>query len=195
MGRPWGGGKPTPASFFELDIRWLKRQGMLRPGKLSWVREIVNGNRRGLLSFLAGEGEGVINIAGHRQWVLIEETPVHLGGARQWFRCPRCSRLAAKIYGSPRAGGPAFTCRSCKRIAYPSQNEDKRYLSVRRAQRIRESLGGSPNLTLSFPPKPKGMHRTTYDRAHATAMALEQRSLASMAATVEKIRRRCAARG
>lgn len=196
MGRPWGGGKPTPASFFELDIRWLKRQGMLRPDALSWVQEHINGKPRGRLSFLAGEGEGVVTIEGRRQLVLIEEMPVHLGGSRPWFRCG-CGKRCAKIYGSPYAGGSRFTCRSCKRIAYPSQSEDPRYRPTRRAQRIRERLGGSANLCMPFPVKPKGMHWATYDQAHAKAAAFEQRGIAGMMKTLERMHARigAAARG
>jgi hypothetical protein len=36
--------------------------------------------------------------------------------------------------------------------------------ALRRAQGIRERLGGSANMTKPFPEKPKGMHWSTYNR-------------------------------
>src|SRR5215213_3763885 len=47
--RPSGGGRLTPISFFELDVRWLKRQGALIPGGRRVVGQTVNGRflRRG----------------------------------------------------------------------------------------------------------------------------------------------------
>ena len=41
--RPSGGGRLTPISFFELDVRWLKRQGAFIPGWRREVRQTVNG--------------------------------------------------------------------------------------------------------------------------------------------------------
>ncbi len=192
MGRPWGGGKPTPASFFSLDVRWLKREGLLRPGSVARVSETLNGKHRGAMTLTAAADCIVLDIEGRRQTIDLTETSVFLGGSRPWFVCS-CGRRCAKVYGSNRAGGSRFACRTCKRIAYPSQSEDPRFRPTRRLQAIRESLGGSANLTLPFPPKPKGMHWRTYDQAHAKAQRFEQRTLAGMMATLERMRARMAA--
>ena len=45
-----------------------------------------------------------------------------------------------------------------------------------RAQRIRQRVGGSPNMLEDFPPKPKGMHWRTYERKVAEWMAAERRA-------------------
>lgn len=178
MPRPWGGGWPTPASFNQLDIRWLKRKGLLQSGVRSritfsspyptapWVREF--------LIFVDGD-EIEIRHEGRTQHLGIVETPVHLGGARPWFRCPSCGGRAAILYG------PRFACRKCKHVAYPSQRESPRYRPLQRAQKIRMRLGGDANITLPFPPRPKGMHRVTYWEWQAKAAAHEQRALGALA--------------
>lgn len=187
MGRPWGGGKATPASYFELDIRWLKRKGLLQPGRVSTLREIYFGEPRGVVELAADDGHVALTMHGRMQWLRITETPVHLGGARPWFRCG-CGRRAAKVYGSPNPGGSPFACRECKRLAYPSQRVDPRHRPTRMAQHIRMHLGGSANLAQPFPDKPKGMHWTTYERHRQRAQAYEQRGLLGLQATLQRLR-------
>jgi hypothetical protein len=135
MGRPSGGGRPTPISYFELDVRWLKRQDALRPGTLTPVEEWINGRFRGRIQVLAHDG-GVELVTGRRrQFVPIVHTDQHLGGRRPWFLCD-CGRRAAILYGAP------FQCRCCRKIAYPSQRENTRFQKLRRGQKIRSKLDG-----------------------------------------------------
>jgi hypothetical protein len=191
MARPSGGGKPTPGSFFRLDVRWLKREGLLEPGRATTLRETHYERPRGVVGIEADESGVTVTANGRTQWLGITVTPVHLGGSRPWFRCG-CGNRAAILYGSPHTGGPRFACRECKGLAYPSQREDPRYRPTTMASRIRQQLGGSPSLAAPFPDKPKGMHWTTYERRRARGQAYEQRGLAGMAAAVERLRRRIA---
>jgi hypothetical protein len=57
-----------------------------------------------------------------------------------------------------------FLCRHCYDLVYESQRENGMTRALRRAQAIRERLGGSGNMTKPFPEKPKGMHWRTYKR-------------------------------
>jgi hypothetical protein len=107
-------------------------------------------------------------------------TRCHLGGARPWFRCSvsvsgrPCGRRVAKLY----LRGHVFACRQCCGLAYASQSENPRYRAISRVQKIRMRLGGSANLLKPFPKKPRGMHRMTYYRLSARAMAAQERSIA-----------------
>jgi hypothetical protein len=107
-------------------------------------------------------------------------TRCHLGGARPWFRCNAsvgarpCGRRVAKLY----LRGHVFACRQCCGLAYASQSENRRYRAISRVQKLRMRLGGSPNLLERFPKRPRGMHRMTYYRLSAKAMAAHERSIA-----------------
>jgi hypothetical protein len=100
-------------------------------------------------------------------------TRCHLGGARPWFRCS-CGRRAAILY---MRSAPVLGCRHCRGLAYRSQQEIPRHRAIRRAQKLRMRLGGSANLLKPFPERPRGMHRITYYRLSARAMAAQERSI------------------
>jgi hypothetical protein len=167
MGRPSGGGRPTPISYFELDVRWLKRQGALRPGTLTPVEEWINGRLRGQILVVARAGNVELVAGVQRQFVPIGHTAQHISGARAWFQCD-CGKRAAILYG------PRFLCRKCRGIAYPSQRETLRDRKLRRARKVRMILGGSASMLDPFPDKPKGMHWRSYHRLWAQYLGMER---------------------
>jgi hypothetical protein len=86
-----------------------------------------------------------------------------------------CGRRVAKLYLRDAA---VFACRHCCGLAYASQQEIPRHRAISRAQKARMRLGGSANLLERFPKKPRRMHRMTYYRLSAKAMAVQERSIA-----------------
>jgi hypothetical protein len=176
----WGS-KSTTESQHRIDIRWLKKQGYLQPGKfglLSWSRR---NKETGSIGFRMEADRMVLNYR-HRphngEWEKVEQTvsfdrtPCNYGGHRTWFLCPRCWKRVAVLYGS----GKYFFCRHCCDLIYSSQQESRPYRLLRKARKIRERMGGSANLSDSFPDKPKNMHWKTYwrllDRAeHASTVS------------------------
>jgi len=100
------------------------------------------------------------------QQVPIEWSPCRFGGARPWFVCSvcrdgiYCGRRVVSLYGA----GRLFACRHCYGLAYHSQQESRNQRGLWKAQKIRMRLGGSASTLDEFPPKPKGMHRRTYER-------------------------------
>jgi hypothetical protein len=168
----WGG-KTTTESQHRIDIRWLKKQGYVRPGNigsLSWSR---GQERTGSIGYRMEAHRMILNYR-HRphggEWEEVEEvvnfdrTPCNYGGHRTWFLCPRCRRRVIVLYGA----GKYFLCRHCHGLAYASQQESVTDRSARKERKIRERLGGS-NLFEPFPEKPKGMHWKTYQRLHDEA--------------------------
>ena len=170
-GRRWHfGSKDTTEGYHSLDVRWLKREGLLTPGanrRITWSRqdEVVAS-----INISAAEGRVVLTYR-HRSaggdWqdesypVELVTTPCQMGGERHWFLCPTrgCGRLVAVLYG-----GGIFACRKCHQLAYPSQREPAYGRAALRVDRIRNKLGWTPGLANGHGEKPKGMHWRTFDR-------------------------------
>jgi hypothetical protein len=159
----------TLDDFYAVDLRYLRRQQLLRPGYHGSLRWLRGGHETGSIRFVAGSDDITLSYrtrdrsTGHweniREVVPLLRTPQPLGGGRVWFACPHCRRRCAVLYG-----GRRFLCRRCVAAPYGSQNEGNHDRLLRRAQAIRVRLGGSGSLDEPFLPKPKGMHWKTYDR-------------------------------
>src|SRR4051812_32162561 len=118
---------------------------------------------------------------GSDQWDEVTETvwivriPCRYGGSRPYFMCPGvvkgtgCGRRVAKLFGS----GRYFLCRHCYRLAHTSQSEDTWDRTMRRANKIRQRLGGDPGIAAPFPKKPKRMWERTYRRLRQRAFEAE----------------------
>ena len=155
------GGRATTCQYQQLDVRLWQRSGLLeRFGRFRWGYWDVS------VSFAARSRPDWVFLSRldhsptkYQVWLVW--TPCNYGGARPWFLCPRecCGHRVAILY----AGG-TIACRHCRNLAYPSQQESQRKRTLRRAQAIRIKLGGSASLAEPFPPRPKGMHRRTYQR-------------------------------
>ena len=161
--------KSTTESQHRIDIRWLKKQGYLRPGNLgslSWSR---GDNQTGSIGFRMEADRMILNYRYRphggewenvEQAVSFDQTPCNYGGHRTWFLCPRCWKRVAVLYGA----GKYFFCRHCYDLTYSSQQENRADRLMRKARKIRYRLGGSGNLIEPFPDKPKNMHWKTYWR-------------------------------
>ena len=174
--------KVTTDELPALDIRWLAREGLLdgRMHAVSWT------SRRGEQSvLLRGDHERVTLLHALpradgtsrevRERLPLVRTPCHLGGARAWFSCPGCGRRVAQLFG----GETGFRCRYCLRLAHGSTRESSGERLLRRADRLRERLGGHAGLG-NLPDRPRGMHRRTYYRLLDTIVDLEEAALRSV---------------
>jgi hypothetical protein len=122
--------------------------------------------------------------------VPLEWTPCNFGGERPWFVCPgdRCGRRVAILYGP----GKYFLCRNRYDLRYESQREDKKNRALRRAQKIRQRLGGSANMMEPFPDKPKGMHHDTYMRLFKEHYEAETEHLTGLREWLDELQKRIA---
>jgi hypothetical protein len=170
----WGGGKRTTESQHRIDIRWMKRQGYLRAGTMGNLIWSNRGEQTGLITYSIVEEGMVLNyryrINGGEwqpveQRIIFDRTPCNYGGYRTWFRCPRCGKRVALLYGA----GKLFLCRHCYDLAYGSQQEGQLDRLMRKARKIRHRLGAEDDLTMPIWQKPKGMHEKTYLRLRSEA--------------------------
>ena len=171
-------GSTGPSAYSDVDD--LQRKGCLKPGWSGSWEWTCDGERVAWIDLRAEEDRlrlsyGVSLNGGNREQVKEAVRLAHVscrfGGTRPYFICPglangsACGRRVSKLYGA----GLYFSCRHCYRLAHASQSESASDRSVRRANKVRERLGGDPGTAAEFPPRPKGMWRRTYARLREQA--------------------------
>jgi hypothetical protein len=190
--------KTTTSECHSVDVRYLHREGLLTPGRWFSLRWSRAGRETGSIrSAVIGneKPEKVILTYHHRsvpgeEWQDVQQpvslswTACNFGGERPWFVCPgaACGRKVAILYGP----GRYFLCRHCCDLTYESQRENEMHRALRRAQTIRERLGGSANMRKPFPERPKGMHHETYWRLREEHNEAEMAQLVAMREWLEK---------
>lgn len=186
-------GRPTLDSRQRLDVRWMHRQGYLRPGVSGTLRWSCRGVETGLIQYGSEGNRLVLNYKvrdeGESDWrpytyaVTVEWLPCHFGGHRPLLLCPRCGRRVAVLYG-----GEIFVCRRCTGLSYQSQRESAAGRAQLHAETLRERLGWTPGLLELEGGKPKGMHWATYERLTALHRAYAGITLAEWDRWGEKLR-------
>jgi hypothetical protein len=172
-------------SYLSLDVGKLNRAGFFEPGAVRWwgwldadgeetaSLAIATESRQRILLLYRPTSGYVGDIAcdardkadlhrGDHSWIVyplwVTWTPCNYGGSRPWLHCPNrgCGRRVAKLY----LGNIYFACPRCYRLAYTSQTERRRERLQRRQDKLLRRLDSDESCLN----KPKGMHRTTFER-------------------------------
>src|SRR5215467_9559082 len=178
---------PTCESARSIDLAWLRRRGMLKPGphSLEWSSR---GEPAGSISVIA-QVEGVrllywvTGSNGERssvnEFVPFAYSQTRFGGRRQWLMCLKCGRRCRRIFG-----GRHFRCRQCHGLVYASRNESPAQRAMHRADRIANRLHdmwkGTTKGKWEFPPKPPRMRWKTYWRLAREYDELRRRWMAGV---------------
>jgi hypothetical protein len=139
-------------------------------------------------AYRQGDTVVVVSWRGIVSNVDLVSTAMHFCVRREWFKCPACTRGVRIRYG------PAFACRLCQRLNYPSTRQGSRDRSITRAVLPRRCLGGDSSLLEPFPRRPKGMKRKTWWRLYLKTSRDEQCGIAGMAAAVARLSEQLEAR-
>ena len=170
--------KTTTDQVKRIDIRFMKKQGLLKPnmaGTLHWsVRSEPSGSIRYTcyidylqLSFRhrnrGGEWQPV------EQHIPFDRTACNFGGERLWFLCPNCSKRVGLLYGV----GKLFLCRHCYELPYSSQNSGHMDNLIEQKHRLGERIFEHYEYGEGWGKK-KGMHWSTFNRLHTKYERYEQ---------------------
>jgi hypothetical protein len=186
-------GRPTVEEVPRLDVMQLRKAGALEDGwRGGWQWIWTSGRRSNIAVTVEGELvhlDFTVRI-GQRapekihQSVQVTWSPCRFGGARPYWLCPGCGRRCAVLHGLRH-----FACRRCNNLSYASQRERAVDRSQRRADRLRRTLGGEPGLG-RIPPRPKGMHHSTYERHLEQIFAADEATGAHLEAMLARLQRR-----
>ena len=164
-------------SGLKLNLNRLARRGFIQPGAyrgsgISWTNnytgeQIASGF---ITADMNGPEEGWfrIQIGNLDQRIILISRPRHFGGRQWYFICPSMNRRVSVLWKPP--GARSFACRQKwgRQVAYNSQfstpvdraHEGKAKINSRLC-----SIGGLDADDWEFPPKPKWMRWSTYNRA------------------------------
>lgn len=197
-GRPSGSGRGTVASCRSIDVNRLHHEGCLRAGWMGGWQWTRDGEKVASINLRAERDRMNLTYrvrSGGGEWEDVAETArivrvaCRFRGARPYFIYPgvvngiACGRRVAKLHGP----GRYFLCRHCYRLAHASQSEGIWERTLRRANKIRQRLGGDPGVAAPFPPKPKGMWRRTYERLRVRAFQAEMNADEGFALRAERL--------
>jgi hypothetical protein len=184
-------------TYHAIDLAWLERQKMLKPGRMSsikWTHAAGAAVSVGLVSsddcvqftYRYRTGHSVQQA---REIVSFTHTQTCFGGRRRWFACPQCNKACRVLFGVP------FRCRRCRGLHYSSQYQFAGGRAANRLQSLRTRLGGSADLLAPFPTRPRHMQRQTYARLEARNLELVGRFASGIAGDLARLERRIASRG
>lgn len=168
-GNHWRSSRATCEGSKRIDLRYMRRQGLLRTGSQGTLCWTHNGKPDGRINYrcypdsleieyctrpYGGEWENVLE---RFQFDRIDQP---FGGNRLYFRCLRCHGRCLVLYG-----GARFRCRKCQNLVYQCQSGDSADRAAIQMRKLCERLQKPWESDFDYlPPKPKGMHWQTYDR-------------------------------
>lgn len=167
-----------------IDIRYMKRRGMLKAGwggSLNWTR---CGEPSGEINYLCYNDHLQLNFRyrehggdwqSMEQRITFDRTSCNYGGERLWFLCPRCSKRVGLLC----CDGPLFLCRHCYQLPYASQQQGRMDRLIDQKHKLGEQLFEHYDYGEGWGKK-KGMHWKTYHCLHARYKALERQWLLYM---------------
>lgn len=178
----WGSGrqngKPLAEEAKRIDVNWMLRKGLLKPGasgrgSLSWncggdpagnisyTYDMIDPDKAEMVLCFTVTRRGEASGTDHVQTIRLSYTLPTYGGRRWWMHCPYTGRRAAKLYCP--AGASTFACRHAYGIAHRSQRRPADFRPFDALFALQRRLGCTEGWE-QFIRRPKSMWQRTYDR-------------------------------
>jgi len=131
--------KSLVTEYHALNILELARGGRLYPfSKYDWVWRTDKGARQTTVTItvLTDALQVTFSMGIHQlvqQKVQLTYSLGPRGGKRRWFVCPTCRQRVGVLY---HANGLPFRCRTCCKLAYPSQYQSRDQSYGRQARMV-----------------------------------------------------------
>lgn len=142
-----------------IDLRMLKRAGLLKPGEctydtLCWRNQDLEVLEVRIFVDLSDEDDASIRIAGDvpDQRAAIECVPCPYGGYRCYFLCPLAGRRCEQLF----LVDDTFASRKAHRLTYASQSEDDLSRARRKVRKLHRQVEGDSSYA-----RPRGSKRYT----------------------------------
>lgn len=188
-------GRRTVEGQYRLDASDLKRRGLTRNGSVSHLYWKGSDSAPGpSLKVLGGEDVITLSYAwrrGEQPWqdheerVALRHHERNFGGTETYFLCPKCARTVKRLYG----GGVRYLCRHCHNLVHASTQERPGNRATRKNQKLRRRIGAEIGLGDWIGPKPKGMHRKTFEKISARIHAAESEVYDDMLVLLNRMQR------
>lgn len=140
-----------------IDLRVLKRAGLLKPGEcmydtLCWRNQDLEALEVRIFVDLSDEDDASIRIAGGvpSQRAAIERVPCPFGGYRCYFLCPLTSKRCEQLF----LVDSIFASREAHKLTYASQSEDELSRARRKVRKLHEQVEGDTRHA-----RPRGRNR------------------------------------
>lgn len=197
----WQTGKTTTDASKSLDIRFMRKNGWLIPGRTGALSWSVRGKSSGSIGYTVHDDRLELNYkctphGGEstpiKQNIYFIKTSCNYGGERVWLMCPYCGSRREVLY----LHSCRFACRKCADLAYNCQQEQPLDRNYRQARKIRHKLKTNYEWNLFEPDnlsdspiyKPKGMHQKTFDRLRYKQSLYINSGLQYVSVYLDKIR-------
>lgn len=195
------GGRPVAEEALRIDIAWMLREGLAKPGQsiTGTLRWTCRGEPSGNVSYacdMRDPDNGMLELRfkvtrqregtskDYVQRIRLSYTQPHFGGRRWWMHCPHTGERVGKLYVP--SGGDIFASRKAWRIGYRSQRiaaHDRPFEGLFRLQR---RLGCPEGWEMPIR-RPKGMHHRTFERFEDEYWRLDQRCGLAIAGVMARL--------
>ncbi len=153
--------RPIVEDFLNLDILYLNKEGLLKPGTAFKISYSKNNSDILSLSVTVGPESLFLQYDHHQksrqQEIQLTRTPCHYGSKRTWLVCGKCGCKRNALYLGPKG---LWACRECLGLVYHTQRLNPHERHADMAEKIkRKKLYITPENQIPVSQRPPKMGR------------------------------------